>query len=177
VYICPANTRPATVSGPVAGTDCPVSLLSYLGSAGTTSNNPVSTDGVLFSDSKIRLTDIADGTSNTLMVGERPCTGDLSYGWWPAAYGTGAGDGDCVLGARDIVLASVMGDLPTNIGLKAPTSPQTTAEIDGAHWWSFHPGGVNFLYADGTVHFVTYSADAILPQLSTRNGGEIFDLP
>jgi prepilin-type N-terminal cleavage/methylation domain-containing protein/prepilin-type processing-associated H-X9-DG protein len=177
VYICPSNIRPNTVSAASAGLNTPVSLGSYLGSAGTTSGNPLSGDGVLYDDSKVKLTDITDGDSNTLLVGERPSTGDLWFGWWPAAYGTGWGDGDCVLGARDTALASAMGDVVTNVGLQQPRQPFNTAEIDGAHWWSGHPGGVNFLFCDASVHFLPYSANPILPQLSTRAGGETFSMP
>jgi hypothetical protein len=38
-------------------------------------------DGVLFAESKIRLTQISDGSSNTLLVGEHPPSNDFVYGW------------------------------------------------------------------------------------------------
>ena len=43
---------------------------------------------------------------------------------------------------------------------------------DTLHFWSLHIGGANFLFADGSVHFLSYSADPILPALATRRGGE-----
>ena len=44
---------------------------------------------------------------------------------------------------------------------------------DQTHFWSLHPGGANFLFADGSVHFLYYSADRVLPALATRAGGEV----
>ncbi|OWK35523.1 DUF1559 domain-containing protein [Fimbriiglobus ruber] len=172
MFICPSNTRPPTfTSGPT------YELTSYLGCAGTSSGNPVSGDGVLYSMSKVRFTDITDGTSNTIAIGERPVTGDLNYGWGFSPYGTGAGDGDTVLGAVDKSLAVTMQDVATNVGLQTQRVPNNTSEIDGAHFWSFHTGGANFLYADGSVHFLAYSSNSIFPQMCTRAGGEIFASP
>lgn len=173
-FICPSNVRPliAVYNG---GT---YELTSYMGCAGTTSGNPVSGDGILFSNSHVRIIDVTDGTSNTILAGERPCTGDLLGGWGFAPYGlSDAGNGDTVLGSQDVSLAIAMGDVSTNIGFRAPLQPYTTAEIDGAHYWSFHDGGANFLYADGSVHFLPYSAGSVFPQLCTRAGGEVFDSP
>jgi len=48
---------------------------------------------------------------------------------------------------------------------------------DTLHFWSLHPKGANFAFADGSVHFLSYSADAILPALATRAGGETVELP
>ncbi|QVL30766.1 DUF1559 domain-containing protein [Telmatocola sphagniphila] len=175
MFVCPSNTRPTTINyGGVT-----YEIESYMGVTGTSSNNPVSADGILYVNAKVAFTDITDGTSNTAMVGERPCTGDQYYGWGFAPYGTGAGDGDTVLGSQDVALALTLGDVATNIGFKAPIAPPSnTAEIDGAHFWSFHTGGGNFLYADGSVHFLSYSiAGPIFPQLCTRNGGEVFPTP
>ena len=75
---CPNKpTRPVQRSG------TPISLTSYLGVAGTSSNAPVSGDGMLYSGSTVRLVDATDGLSNTLLVGERPASADLFWGWWP----------------------------------------------------------------------------------------------
>src|SRR5262249_50955323 len=50
---------------------------------------------------KINFASISDGSSNTLMVGERPPSQDLFYGWWFAGAGfDGSGVGDITLGAR-----------------------------------------------------------------------------
>jgi prepilin-type N-terminal cleavage/methylation domain-containing protein/prepilin-type processing-associated H-X9-DG protein len=174
MYICPSNTRPLAISAASSGVGTPISLASYLGNSGTSSNNPISGDGALFSDSAVRITDVTDGTSNTIGVGERPSSADLQWGWWPAAYGTGAGDGDCVLGARDAALTGNFGAAATSVGLRAAVP---TNQADSAHWWSFHLGGANFLYLDGSVHFLPYAADTILPQLSTRATGEVFTAP
>lgn len=174
IYVCPSNIRPTTIN--YYGTI--YSLESYMGVTGTSSNNPISGDGVLYCNSQVKIVSILDGTSNTVAVGERPCTADQYYGWGFAPYGTGAGDGDTVLGSRDIALASAMGAPSTAIGFIQPLQPNaTTGEIDGAHFWSYHIGGANFLYCDGSVHFLPYTAGTVFPYLCTRAGGEVFTAP
>jgi prepilin-type N-terminal cleavage/methylation domain-containing protein/prepilin-type processing-associated H-X9-DG protein len=177
MYTCPSNTRPTTFTS--GGTK--YELESYMGCTGTKSGynwGTPSADGILYVNSSVQITSITDGTSNTIAVGERPATGDLNYGWGFAPYGTGAGDGDTVLGSSDTQFASQIGDLTTNVGLCTPRQPNGTAEIDGAHFWSFHTGGANFLYADGSVHFLAYSTiPSVFSALCTRNGGEVFTAP
>jgi prepilin-type processing-associated H-X9-DG protein len=42
------------------------------------------------------------------------------------------------------------------------------------HFWSMHPGGANFLFADGSVRFLGYGTAApVIPALATRAGGEV----
>jgi prepilin-type processing-associated H-X9-DG protein len=48
---------------------------------------------------------------------------------------------------------------------------------DVSHFWSPHSGGANFAFADGSVRFLSYSADPILPALATRSGGENVEIP
>jgi prepilin-type processing-associated H-X9-DG protein len=50
-------------------------------------------------------------------------------------------------------------------------------QCDAFHFWSLHTGGANFLFADGSVHFLTYSAGPIMPALATRGGGEAVTVP
>jgi prepilin-type N-terminal cleavage/methylation domain-containing protein/prepilin-type processing-associated H-X9-DG protein len=171
-FVCPSNTRPPSY----VRSGVTYELTSYLGVAGTVSNT-TSGDGVLYCNAAVRLTDITDGTSNTLAVGERPCTGDLYIGWGFSPYGWGHGEGDTVLGTRDATIAANVGDLATNVGLTAPRQPATTGEIDAAHFWSFHTGGANFLCCDGSVRFLAYAANPVMPALGTRAGGEVFVQP
>jgi prepilin-type processing-associated H-X9-DG protein len=159
-------------------------LTTYLGNAGTVSAPSNTANGVLFIDSKVHLTHITDGTSNTILVGERPPNSNVEFGWWLAAYGwDGMGNGDCVMTSNDLAIAnyfitnySASPNLPCDgtaaqkIGL-VPGKP--LVGCDAAHYWSFHTGGAQFLMGDGSVRFMSYSNNGILPALSTRAGGEV----
>jgi prepilin-type N-terminal cleavage/methylation domain-containing protein/prepilin-type processing-associated H-X9-DG protein len=186
VWICPADSRTlqaATAQGQL------VAFTGYLGVSGLR-GDPSGGDrsGVLSANQVVRLSEITDGTSNTLLVGERPPTSDLLFGWWFAGGGIdSSGSGDVVLGARDTRLETLL--VSSRDPLLAPYKQcqgkmkvglhpgQITNPCDQAHFWSLHAGGANFLMADGSVRFLSYQADDILPALATRNGGEVVALP
>jgi len=54
---------------------------------------------------------------------------------------------------------------------------EITNQCDIFHFWSMHAGGANFLFCDGSVRFLRYSAVSVLPALATRAGGEAVDVP
>jgi prepilin-type N-terminal cleavage/methylation domain-containing protein/prepilin-type processing-associated H-X9-DG protein len=133
-------------------------------------------DGVMFPDSAIRFADITDGASQTLLVGERPPSPDNHLGWWYA------GTGQQLDGSADFLLAAH----DTNRTFRAPTCPRGPYSFmpgtpndmcDTFHFWSFHTGGAHFLFADGSVRFLSYSADSVLPALASRAGGEVASVP
>ena len=165
-FACPADSRAA--SPQVSQKDfLLVALSSYLGVSGTSGEGH---DGSLYTDSRVRLTDIADGSSNTLLIGERPPSGDFRFGWWYAGIGTGDGTGDLHLGVRET--ASVPwypyctgGPLPYRAG-------KVEDNCAAFQFWSLHLGGANFLLADGSVRLIPYSAGGTLAAHATRAGGE-----
>jgi prepilin-type N-terminal cleavage/methylation domain-containing protein/prepilin-type processing-associated H-X9-DG protein len=172
---CPADNRiNVAVLVPTDETtgEIYVAYTEYLGINGTQAPKK---DGVLFHLSKVRIADITDGTSNTLMVGERPPSADLAYGWWFAGDGyDDTGTGDVTLGAQEqryytYELRPHYGCPQAKLGLQPGTIYDN---CDQGHFWSLHPGGVNFLVADGSVRFLNYSAGGIFPDLCTRSGGE-----
>ncbi len=168
-YLCPSDPRnllPVT-SGNGA-------LTSYLGVTG--SDNDVNiqfngpTNGIFnVSSPGIQITDITDGTSNTLMLGERPPSTDLNLGWW------GASDYDNLLSTRQLY-GDVFGASGCVIpGLFSPGKVNGPCNGDDNHFWSFHTGGANWVFGDGSVRFLPYSASAVTIPLASRNGGEVVD--
>ena len=115
----------------------------------------------------------ADGASNTILVGERPPSSNMAFGWWFAGAGwDGSGAGDVLLGAREVNYAAFLSCPTSFVGLQPGDILNPCHQV---HFWSFHSGGANFLFGDGSVHFLPYSANAILPALATRAGGEIIN--
>ena len=111
-------------------------------------------DGVLFNRSDLKVKDITDGTSHTLMVGEvvgagkAPSGATIAYTWVTHnVQHTGNG---------------------INLTIRVPPSGiyGNPAETGFA---SYHPGGCNFVCADGSVHFISEEIAAdVLRSLTTR---------
>jgi prepilin-type N-terminal cleavage/methylation domain-containing protein len=142
IYSCPADGRtlqPKTWDAFGTGVPMTIAFTAYVGVTGA--NDPIfganvsplpglpaelntpapPCDGVLFFRSRVRFGDIRDGLSNTLIVGERPPSADLYYGWWFAGSGwDGSGTGDVVLGARSFAYADSLGCTPNSsyVGLR-----------------------------------------------------------
>lgn len=172
IFTCPLDPRvpeaQPTHHGRVAA------LTSYVGVLGRDWEDD---GGVLFRGSRVRLTDITDGASNTLAAGERPPSADCWFGWWYAGFGqNGTGSLDMLLGVRE---RRVTGQYTYT----CPPGPyhfgpgQFDDQCSAFHFWSPHAGGANFLLADGSVRFLRYSADPLLPALASRAGGEAIDAP
>jgi len=168
-YQCPWDTRSELI---VEFGGQKVALMGYMGVSGS---NQFAFNGVLGANRMIALEEILDGSSHTLLVGERPPSYDTYYGWWMA----GCGD-PCALGATDVILGTnekqTPGGLPV---LFQPGKLNDPADEHRWHYWSIHNGGATFLFADGAAKFVTYSAQKnnVIRFLGTYNGGEAVSAP
>ena len=123
--------------------------------------------GVFGQNSKIGIRDMTDGTSNTLLVGER---------YTPRRSTTGQsviGDGGW-LGVPDPTtaagLAMSLGD--TSIDIKHNINGRPTTGFGSYHSGDANSGGVNVLLADGSVRFVGAKIDTYMYRgLSTIDDG------
>jgi prepilin-type N-terminal cleavage/methylation domain-containing protein/prepilin-type processing-associated H-X9-DG protein len=175
-FLCPSDGRTSAPQLAVRNNRL-VAFTAYLGVAG---RDAVSgRDGMLFQDSATRLADATDGTSNTLLLGERPPSPDFQFGWWYAGTGQqNTGSADLVLGVREPNRQPVAAGSPCGPGNYPYRAASGFGDPCGMfHFWSPHPGGANFVFADGSVRFVGYAADPALPALATRAGGEVATLP
>jgi prepilin-type N-terminal cleavage/methylation domain-containing protein/prepilin-type processing-associated H-X9-DG protein len=181
IYSCPGDKR--VLQAEYVGWGLTLALTSYLGVNGT---NLHTHDGMLYADSRIRTVDVTDGLSNTLMAGERPPAADLQVGWWYSDCGQWGAMSDFGstgphLGVNELNNGMLGSTSPA--GQACPPGPysygpgQLTNDCDTYHFWSLHPNGSNFLFADGSVRFIPYSAASILPAMATRAGGEPINSP
>ena len=193
VYRCPADPRGAMTGKYTEGSRTLESGLgSYVGVGGTDryAARWPRCDGVLYWRSRVAVGGITDGTSNTLMVGERPPVhryGPDSYGFWvsgnfPAvpAYDWG-GYGAYYYEPHHVQYTATAAGTPADYEADGTLCSFPVVYRRGAvdnacdlnHFWSFHPSGANFALADGSVRFVPYSAAKVLVALGTRAGGEV----
>jgi prepilin-type N-terminal cleavage/methylation domain-containing protein/prepilin-type processing-associated H-X9-DG protein len=139
-------------------------------------------DGIFTINKPKRLTDITDGTSTTLAVGESV---------HPSKWGLGPGYGDANVGGIPGWLSgsaclqpgcttdnqSFGRDLrDTKFAINSSLLPMADDVDNDAPFGSFHTGGANFLFADSHVMFLNQNiAMDAYRALSTYAGGETVD--
>jgi prepilin-type N-terminal cleavage/methylation domain-containing protein/prepilin-type processing-associated H-X9-DG protein len=170
-FLCPSDpngtqgdlndNRPFTKAVP--GQTVYIAKSNYPGNGGDTSNNLGCGPGVFAQDSKTRITDITDGSSNTLLVGERD-SGDILNG--------------TVRGRYAALIAGMSTAEATNEQTNAlvgwtyfqpMTGTNGTLTTPASCFGSAHTGGMNFLLCDGSVRFVSFD----IPWGDTSGGATI----
>lgn len=187
-YVCPADGRPGgPVYSPYAKTE--VAFTWYLGVSGDSyfcelDGPPTSPAkcGLFGTGSKHRFADVQDGLSNTLLLGERPPPAENVYGFWYGGFpqGSYAGAMNTALGVTEFDADNYNRDThciypyEPDCTFESYYQPGSLREPNSRfHYWSFHPGGANFAFVDGSVRFLPYSARPAMRALASRGGGEV----
>jgi len=180
-YLCPSDSTPLQVPVRDEGNTTTVYTVgtgNYVGMYGTgeVGAAPGRGNGMFFRNSRITFADITDGTSQTLAVGER--SHNLSYVTWTGRavggylFKTSSFEGgtDTFAVEPEESFTMIIGPVGVEDGPRTPNHPMAHVE----DYWSRHPGGVNFLFADGSVRFIKNSiSPSIFQSLATRAGGEV----
>ncbi len=165
----------------------------------TDSLGAVNYDGMFQMGSKAKFQEIVDGSSNTMLAGERwySMRAWTIGAYWTAGIGSGFNkrppEGPWV-GQYTFAFKNIDRRYPINASLDEvgyltqhrngedrPTMPDGAAKTMGVNnllFGSFHPGGAVFVFVDGSVHYLNDSIDLdIYEALASKNGGEIASLP
>ena len=175
IFLCPSDTQneelwtamTREVNGAPKKPICDVAPSNFVGVHGYT--DPGSDgEGVLFRNSRVRLQDVSDGKSKTLLVGER--SHQLGVATWVGAV-TGAQlfpDSPTQVSRKRIKPAAGM-----VLGFVGNREKTDDAKSDSTQFFSQHGIGVNFAFCDGHVTYISRNIDdEVLKALSTRAGGE-----
>jgi prepilin-type N-terminal cleavage/methylation domain-containing protein/prepilin-type processing-associated H-X9-DG protein len=119
---------------------------------------------------KIKIADITDGTSSTVLVGERPPmpSTDVNYFW--GAWSGWVGDNLLWAVTDNDYLEAIN---PGGPGLCFFSEGNLTQGWHANHFWSMHSGGGNWLFCDGSVRFMAYTAGtSVIPAMASIAGDE-----
>lgn len=155
--ICPSFPGPSVNSTGVGESEQRVGVSCYAGCYND-DESPIDEDsnGVLFLNSNVRYSEILDGSSQTILVGEVTPKAN-SLGW---ASGTRA------------TLRNTSGFESTTDWNRTSTSDKGSLVTGG--FGSFHAGGAVFTFADGSTKFLSQSIDpGLFRQLGHRADGEL----
>jgi len=115
--------------------------------------------GFFGQNSHLRMRDVVDGTSNTIMLGERYSPAQTSAN--AVGHGSWIGVPDCT---RAQGLAMALGDVSVRINIGMPHREQTTG------FGSQHHGGAMFALGDGSARYISERIDIVFYRnLSTVN--------
>jgi prepilin-type N-terminal cleavage/methylation domain-containing protein/prepilin-type processing-associated H-X9-DG protein len=172
VYTCPIDYE-VGVFNPISWRRIPLpacatnSYAACNGSLTLLETQPDNGNGMFARNSRLHFGDVRDGTSSTLMIGERGAF--FTQSPW-ASVET---DGTTRTTPDAPTYYSVVKDTPTMVMARIGTKPLNSPYSEPYDFFSPHKELVNFLFADGSVRPLrtTIQAD-VLQALGTRNGGE-----
>jgi prepilin-type N-terminal cleavage/methylation domain-containing protein/prepilin-type processing-associated H-X9-DG protein len=150
----------------------------FLGESPAVMTMPLSIDGIngrgLFQrNSRTRIADISDGTSNTFAVGEKSAAATMASwaGVLPNATWTSQND------------VLFYGGIPSNLpaamvlGHACRQHPPSASAGVAEDFSGMHPAGVNFLFLDGSVRAVTKSVNMeVYPYTATIADGKALQI-
>jgi prepilin-type N-terminal cleavage/methylation domain-containing protein/prepilin-type processing-associated H-X9-DG protein len=188
-FICPSDPHGGKNNEYLVGVDCcPEGLHgNYLLCTGTAPANPPTDptnsrrDGLFYTQSRVRLTDVTDGTSNTLMGAEIVVVPDPR----PPSMGPPWNEdrrGRYYNGYDADVLMTTLYPPNTTVGdvywccVPLPLAPCASVSNSSQNLSarSYHPGGVNAVLADGSVRFISNTVTpSVYTALGSRAGGEV----
>jgi prepilin-type N-terminal cleavage/methylation domain-containing protein/prepilin-type processing-associated H-X9-DG protein len=180
--ICPSDALPNNpYTNDLYEKTIPEALVSYAPNVGTWLYTQTDLkNGMADTNSKVRITDVTDGTSNTIHFGERYNHDPLwvYMQWYPDLDGLSCYYYSNILERSAVVPINWM--LPAYVQTNAPkfVTPAWWVLYETRLWayGSGHTGGANVAFADGSVHFLRDTIPVTLLQaLSTRNGGEVIN--
>jgi hypothetical protein len=121
---------------------------------------------MLYPNGWVKMAEVTDGTSNTLMVGEVSWKGSGYYRMFNRGYyyeNPDGGRGVLLLMARNVY---------------QPINSKYTATWNSQCFGSLHPGGSQFTLADGSAKFVSQTIDMrVYLAIASRNGNETDSVP
>jgi len=124
--------------------------------------------GILTRDSGTRISRIYDGSSNTTMVGEHSWKSNQYRPW-------SAGIGNSGNGQHATMLKNVCYPMHS-IGYD--DCQDDTTVCNDVSFGSLHPGGANFLFGDGSIHFLSENIELkIFKAIATKDSGEVAEIP
>lgn len=135
---------------------------------GDAANYQWANTGTTYPHSKTRITDITDGSSNTILLGES----SSSEGWTAATKVSWGGIQPWTWGIywytdnRRLMIDSKNIQFPINF--------RGSFATNNTPYTSYHTGGAQFLLADGSVRFISQNIDlGLFKGLGTRGAGEV----
>ncbi len=207
VLLCPSSALPTLSSGGLAPNNGQRSAASYVGIAGSgrspflgyaesrvspsggsgcCNGGPTSAGGVLYPLSRVQIGWIADGSSQTLLLGEVDALYDTTgtrQDWRPSLHGFTMGCDSATsppaFYRRAFNTAAVRHKVNQKTGWASDCDTGVCYNNGNAHpLTAAHPGGVNVATADGGVRFLADTIDLdTLSALATRDDGLVVPGP